>query len=112
VEVSVRRGEDAVTLVVQGEVDFSNASQLEREIECQISPTVELDLGRLEFLDSSGAGAILRAAERLFSRGQILRLASVPPEIKESLDLIGFFTVLETMERRARERKEGSRGGQ
>jgi len=51
------------------------------------SPTVELDLGLLEFLDSSGAGAILRAAERLFSRGQILRLASLPPEIKESWTL-------------------------
>ncbi|MBC7335598.1 MAG: STAS domain-containing protein, partial [Clostridia bacterium] len=100
------------TLVVQGEVDFSNASQLEREIACQVSPTVELDLKLLEFLDSSGAGAIVRAAARLFSRGQVLRLASVPPEIKESLDLIGVFTVLETMERKARERKEESGGDQ
>jgi anti-anti-sigma factor len=110
-EILTRKKAGGVTLVVRGEVDFGNAASLRRHLEGQSAPEVEVDLGELAFLDSSGAGAMLEAAARLFRRGQVMRVVNVPGEIKESLDLIGFFVALAALECGAGEPKGGAGGG-
>lgn len=71
-------------LRLTGEIDHHRAGQLMRELEQQIdleSPGVlELDLGGVTFMDSSGIALVLKAHRMLAITGGKLRLVRVPPQ--------------------------------
>ncbi len=92
--------EDAhTTVLIDGDVDGSNASQLSAVIE-SISEdvgTIVLDMDRLRFLDSAGLGVLAGAIRRLNSVGGRLAVRNVPDNVEKVLeisDLLRFMVVL------------------
>ena len=68
----VWRRDNVVVVGLTGEVDVSNATDLEQSIATEIdneSAGLVLDLGGLEFLDSSGVHMLFGLARRLRQRG-------------------------------------------
>ena len=75
---AVDRGEDVVVGALAGEVDLSNAADLERAIADAVpnsSRGLVLDLAALSYVDSSGIRLLLSLAGSLRWRGQELVLA-------------------------------------
>jgi anti-anti-sigma factor len=75
---AVEREDDIVVGVLSGEVDLSNATDLEREIAAAVPNSARglvLDLSALMYLDSSGIRLVLSLAGSLRWRGQELVLA-------------------------------------
>ena len=80
--VVVVQHDDIVVGLVSGEVDLSNATEVESTIADAVPNTargVVLDLSGLTYIDSSGIRLLLSLAGRLRWRGQDLVLAA-PPE--------------------------------
>ena len=69
----VRERGDIVMAVVEGEIDLSNASDLQGELTAAVPNSARgllLDLTSLEFLDSSGVHMLYDIADRLVTRQQ------------------------------------------
>lgn len=96
-EVKVREDKNKAILEVVGELDFSNIEYLRQEIMRQQAKNLEIDLSKLKFMDSSGAGLLLTQARELSLKGRTLQITHIPEEIRESLELIGFFQVMATL---------------
>src|SRR2546430_1598447 len=75
--IDAERSGSRCVVRVAGEIDISNATEVAREIESSI-PTdcdrVVLDLAGTAYLDSSGISLLLRLAERLRARRQLMEL--------------------------------------
>lgn len=96
-EIKKRQVGDRATLWVAGELDFTSAGILEAEMAAQTARILEINLSGLTFLDSSGVGALLNGARELASKGCTLKVTNIPDEIRESMELIGFFQVMEAL---------------
>ncbi len=79
---------------IAGEIDASNASQVEDRLTAAVpnsAPGMVLDLSDLRFVDSSGVGLFFRLGERLEDRRQ--RLAVALPEdalVKRVFEIVRF----------------------
>jgi len=83
IDVSSRAASTVVTLA--GDIDIQTAPVL-REALAALPPTeqmVVVDLSAVEFLDSSGVGALVGAAAALREGGGSLRLACPPPRVQK-----------------------------
>jgi len=98
VEIRARQQKGMAILEVEGELDFSNVEQLQQEIQRRPEEVVEIDLQGLRFIDSSGAGMLLSQARHLYRQGRTMRIVRIPDLIREDLEVIGFFRVLEVIE--------------
>ncbi|MBI4261540.1 MAG: STAS domain-containing protein [Actinobacteria bacterium] len=79
IEVETAERDGVHTLALQGELDISNAHEVERElyrIEATVPSTIVLDLRGLRFMDSTGLRLVVAADARARDRGW--RLAVVP----------------------------------
>jgi len=110
---AVVSADEVVVGFLTGEIDLSNAKELEAEIEGAVPNTalgMVLDLSALTYLDSSGIRLLLSLAGRLRWRGQDLVLAT-PPEsrCRRVLSLAGIEStvLLETTVDEARARLRG-----
>jgi anti-sigma B factor antagonist len=87
--VTVDVGEDGV-IVVRGEVDMAAGPLLDAAIGTQEHDgPVVLDLGGVEFIDSSGLRSLLGASRRASARGSSVVLRDVSPEVGRLLDITG-----------------------
>lgn len=78
----VWRREGVIVAGVTGEIDVSNAAQLERSIAAELdreTAALVIDLAGLEFMDSSGVHMLFGLAQRLAQRGLGFALV-IPPE--------------------------------
>jgi stage II sporulation protein AA (anti-sigma F factor antagonist) len=66
------------TFALGGELDLTNAGELEVALHASVAARVVLDVGGLDYLDSAGIRAIDNAHRRLVAEGRSLRL--VAPE--------------------------------
>ena len=83
-------------LALVGELDLATLHMLEEELE-RIEPTekeVVLDLRRLQFVDSSGLHALLRADRRLSEAGAQLTIVRGPRAVERLFRLTGLDTRL------------------
>lgn len=55
---------------------------------------VTVDTSHLEFIDSTGAGTLLRLTQELGNQGCLLLLRNLQPEIHEVLDVMGVIPML------------------
>jgi anti-sigma B factor antagonist len=84
---------------LSGEIDMSNADLITRIANLPIDygrPVLTLDLSGVEFIDSQGLNALLRAHRDLDSRGGALMLCRVPEHVCRLFELGGvrqFFTI-------------------
>lgn len=93
---------DRVTVIHITEkfIDALNAPALKNEIQSLFKPKMQvvLDLSRVEFLDSSGMGAILAAMRQLTGMGGALKLAGVSKPVRTLFELVRFHRILDIFE--------------
>ncbi|NLS12910.1 STAS domain-containing protein [Vibrio sp. SM6] len=89
---------DSLLLVVSGDMDASGCSQAQPLIEQLINehPAVNMtmDLAEVDFLDSSGIGAIVFLFKRLKAQGCTLTLANVHGQPLEIITLLRIDTAI------------------
>ncbi len=81
---------DRVTLALRGELDLTSAPIFERELQAAESADPQqlvIDLGALEFMDSTGLRALLLAREHAQQQGFALSLRRGPRQVQRVLEL-------------------------
>ena len=71
-----------VVVVLRGDIDLTNAEQIDTYTEAAIKAEVRrltFDLSAVEFMDSQGLYALLRASEALRANGADIRLRAPSP---------------------------------
>ncbi|MEZ5092872.1 STAS domain-containing protein [Nocardioides sp.] len=90
-------------VALTGEIDLAVVPDLVTEFEyaiAQLSPHVVVDLNLVEFIDSSGLGALVRARRMAQERGGDVVLVGAVEQVREVLALTNLgelFTVFETV---------------
>lgn len=84
---AVRDGVARLTL--EGELDMASAPVLESAVDGALESAqgLELDLGGVSFMDSTGLRTLLAIRQRLGETGGELRLVAVPPPVRRVLDV-------------------------
>jgi len=88
-EIHERRGSDAVTLALQGELDYCSGAELAIKLadEGRLGARIVVDLTELEFMDSAGMGVLHRAALRAGEESWTLDLTGPRPNVQRVLRL-------------------------
>jgi anti-sigma B factor antagonist len=90
--------QDGVFVVaVEGELDMSTATDLERELEgpLQAAQSLLIDLSRCEFIDSTGIALIVRSWQALDGNGRFA-LCGIGQQVKRVLDITGLEETIPT----------------
>ena len=78
---------------ISGEVDHHGAKaimeELSRQIDLALPRQLNLDLGGVTFMDSSGIAVLLRAYRRLGELGGSVKVCNVPPQAGKALRAAG-----------------------
>ncbi|NJN17054.1 MAG: STAS domain-containing protein [Oscillochloris sp.] len=91
-------------LEVAGRVDAATSPQLKQKIDAIFDEgryRIVLDLARLEYISSPGLRVLIEARKRAREwkitdlEGGDIRIANLPPRIKEVFDLTGFTSLFE-----------------
>lgn len=103
-EVTHRRLNRVDLLEVGGRVDAATASKLKQQIDALFEEgryRIVLDLAKLEYISSPGLRVLIEARKRAREwkitdlEGGDIRIANLPPKIKEVFDLTGFTSLFE-----------------
>lgn len=103
-EITHRRMNRVDLLEVAGRVDAATAPQLKHQIETLFNEgryRIVLDLANLEYISSPGLRVLIEARKRARDwkltdlEGGDIRIANLPPCIKEVFDLTGFTSLFE-----------------
>jgi anti-sigma B factor antagonist len=103
-EISHRPMNRVDLLEVVGRVDAATASKLKQQIEALFDEgryRIVLDLAKLEYISSPGLRVLIEARKRAREwkitdlEGGDIRIANLPPKIKEVFDLTGFTSLFE-----------------
>jgi anti-sigma B factor antagonist len=95
--VHTHTAEGAFTLALHGELDLVSAPALERAMEGQPQPEIELiviDLRGLEFMDSTGLHAVLRIGNSAHDVGRRFALIRGPDQVHRLFELTGLAETL------------------
>lgn len=87
-----KREGDRYTIAITGEMDLSNAADVERELlqaEATDARTILLDLAGLEFMDSTGIRLLVAADARSRADSDRLRLTRPPAQVFRVLCIAG-----------------------
>lgn len=90
--LSINTSDDAAKVLVEGEVDVSNADQLRSAVDAALAgsaPEVTIDLARVPYIDSTGIGVLVGAAHRAQEAGKQLVVASPRKNVARVLGLLG-----------------------
>jgi anti-sigma B factor antagonist len=93
--ISVRDDDSTVTVTVEGEVDVATAPALRDELYRLIdrgTKAIVVDLGGMEFIDSTGLGVFVGALKRSREGGGELELRSLRPAARKIFDITGLST--------------------
>ncbi len=90
----------APVLALVGELDLASMHVLEQQLEQlpQASQSLVLDLRRLQFIDSTGLHALLRADRRMADAGGQLTIVRGPQSVERLFRLTGLDTRLRVVE--------------
>jgi anti-sigma B factor antagonist len=95
--IDCREEGGGLTLRVCGEIDLASAPLLRqalKDAEQSSSCRIVLDLGALDFIDSSGILVLIEAQRRAASNAHALALRSVPPHAHRLFRLMGVEALL------------------
>jgi anti-sigma B factor antagonist len=90
-EIEIVERDDAVVLVVEGEIDIATAPLLEQrltEAEAGDAPRLIVDLDRVSFMDSTGL-QVLVAHTLSETNGRRLRLTKGSPQVQRLFTVTG-----------------------
>ena len=103
-EITHKRMNRVDLLALAGRLDAMHAPELKRELErlfAQNRYRIVLDLANLEYIASPGLRVLIEARKRARDwkitdlEGGDVRIANLPPRIKEVFDLTGFTSLFE-----------------
>jgi anti-sigma B factor antagonist len=103
-EITHKRFNRVDLLAIIGRMDAASAPQLKQEIDALFDQgryRIVLDLAQLEYIASPGLRVLIEARKRARDRrltdleGGDVRIANLPPRIKEVFDLTGFTSLFE-----------------
>ncbi|MFN4258758.1 MAG: anti-sigma factor antagonist [Gemmataceae bacterium] len=83
-------------------LDESNCRDLKTQLANQVqhTPKLVLDLGRVEFVDSSGLGVIIGSLSKIRGAGGDLKLANVTPRVRTLFDLVRLQNLVDILDTR------------
>ena len=90
--VRSHREDDVHTIALAGEMDLSNAGEVERELlhaEATDARTILIDLSELQFMDSTGIRLLVAADARSRADSARLRLTRPPAQVFRVLCIAG-----------------------
>jgi len=102
-EVQAEKAGDVAVVLLPGEaLDASNAQEFKRDIApvLEANAKVVFDLSQLQFVDSSGCGALLSCLRKLNAEGGDLKLCGVPKPVRAVLELIRLDRILKIFDTR------------
>jgi anti-sigma B factor antagonist len=89
-KIDVERRDGVSVCRISGELDAGNSRELldafHREFGDRVTKAV-FSLGQLDYIDSSGLGALVKALKSARSKGGDVKLAGLRPEVKKVLEL-------------------------
>lgn len=91
-------GSERRTLAVSGEVDLATIEEFLAEADACLdaaAETVEIDLGEVTFIDSSGLGALVRIRNAARDRSKVLVLTNVPASVERLFAVTGLSEAFE-----------------
>ena len=89
---------DVIVVTLQGEhLDAGNTKDFKQDVTALVEPNakVVLDLSRVQFVDSSGCGAILSYLRQLKSAGGDLKLCAVTKPVRSLFELVRMHRVFD-----------------
>lgn len=91
-----------VLVGLKGDMDLKTADPLREALDKLIdryrNKNLVLDLGDVDFVDSSGLGVILGRYRRLQGQGRTISLQGVKPSVKVVLELAGIDSIINVSE--------------
>jgi anti-sigma B factor antagonist len=84
-------------IVLQGELDVANAHELRTELDAHLAAgrrVIRVDTQRLDFIDSTALGELIRATQRCAEEHGSLILTNVSPRLWRILEVTGLDNVL------------------
>lgn len=90
--LSINTSVDAARVLVEGEVDVSNADELRNAVDAALAldaPEVTVDLSQVPYIDSTGIGVLVGAAHCAADAGKKLVVASPQKNVARVLGLLG-----------------------
>jgi anti-anti-sigma factor len=86
-----------VTILVDGDVDLSNAAEFEQQATAHIeagATTILVDLTAVPFIDSAGIHALVHARRTAKEQGRTLRVMRASDMVREVLEITGVWSHL------------------
>jgi anti-sigma B factor antagonist len=96
--ISSHSDEKAAVIALAGELDLDGTARFQQTVldalATETIETIELDLRKLRFIDSSGLQAILRAKQSAHQAGIDARVVGMSPAVERVIDMAGLGDVL------------------
>lgn len=95
----VKACDDTKVVRLEGRIDMSNAEKFEELMLSDIDrfKKMELDLGGLTFIDSTGVGHLVSVIKNSHKKNVVFQMTNVPEGIEQILEIIGVFDVLNAL---------------
>jgi len=103
VEITTEKVAGVTFVALQADsLDASNTSEFKRAFTAAVEPNgkVVLDLAKVNFIDSSGCGAILAFLRQLSQVGGDLKLCSVSRPVRSLFELVRMHRILDILNSR------------
>lgn len=87
----------AIAEIPVEELDASNAGEMKRDMAPILNANnrVVIDLSRLQFVDSSGLGAVLSCLRQLNAKGGELKLCGMTKQVRGAFELVRMHRIFE-----------------
>lgn len=96
--LSFHRSPSCLVARMSGELDLSSAAVFKEKVDEELrrtgAPNLLLNIRGLEFVDSTGLGAIFGRHRQITQGGGKMILTAVPPKVQAMLDMAGLGSVL------------------
>jgi len=98
--LKIEKNNEGATVHCSGRITSSSSGQLQDEVRPLIpgSKRVVLDLAQVNYLDSSGLGAVVRLWMTAKKGGSELKVANLTPRIKDLFSLTNISSIFENVE--------------
>jgi anti-sigma B factor antagonist len=95
-------GDVSVLELLEEYLDASNSTDLKDQISSAATANAKLllDLGRVEFIDSSGCGAIIGSLRKVHSVGGELKLCNLTKQVRALFELVRMHKILDIFDTR------------
>jgi anti-sigma B factor antagonist len=98
VDITTEKNNGVIFVALQAEsLDASNTNEFKRTVAAAVEPKakVVLDLSQVQFIDSSGCGAILAFLRQLATVGGDLKLCCVTKPVRSLFELVRLHKILD-----------------